>query len=240
MQVFWLSALTFIASFIGTLAGFGSSTIMIPIVAMFFPLPVTLLFVAIVHFFNDLWEVVLFKHKIDRKLLVSFVIPGIIASFLGAKIVLNYNQDFLSQILGMFLVGYVIFLYLDPKFKLKENILTSSLGGGLSGIVAGIFGVGGPIQGLFLSAYNLKKEVYISTLGAIAIFIDTTRIATYLLGGIRMDKLLWYSFVFLVPISFMAAKLAKTFVNKMPQENFRKIISVLLLIIGVKLIISPL
>lgn len=240
MTILWLALLTFVASLLGTLAGFGSSTIMIPIVAMFFPLPVTLLFVAVVHFFNDLWEIILFKHKVDRKLLLSFAIPGVITSVIGARLVLNIDTSILSQILGVFLVGYVVFIHLDPKFKVPEKIITATSGGGISGIVAGIFGISGPIQGLLLSTYGLPKAVYISTLGAIAMVVDVARIVTYITGGVRIDKPLLWGLVVFIPLSFIAAEIAKKFIDKIPQKKFREVISAFLLIIGIRLILSPL
>ena len=58
----------------------------------------------------------------------------------------------------------------------------------LTGFMAGIFGMGGAIRSLFLSAFNLPKEVYIVTGAAIAIFIDISRLGTYLLRGTSLEK----------------------------------------------------
>lgn len=47
MQILWLSLLTLAAAMVGTATGFGTSTIMVPVLSLFVPMPVVLLFVGI-------------------------------------------------------------------------------------------------------------------------------------------------------------------------------------------------
>ena len=53
MEIVLLVLLTFFASIIGTLAGFGTSTIMVPILSLFYPFSLVLFFVGIIHWFED-------------------------------------------------------------------------------------------------------------------------------------------------------------------------------------------
>lgn len=53
MELTALIALTLIASCIGTMTGFGTSTIMVPVLSLFLPLPLVLLFAGIIHWFGD-------------------------------------------------------------------------------------------------------------------------------------------------------------------------------------------
>jgi len=71
-QLILLCLLTLLASGIGTATGFGTSTVMIPIMALFVPLPIVLLFVGIVHLCGNIWKVVLFKRGLDWKLVFGF------------------------------------------------------------------------------------------------------------------------------------------------------------------------
>ncbi len=61
MNLVLITLLTFIAAIIGTTTGFGISTIMLPVLALFMPLPQALLLAGIVHLFGSLWKVVLFR-----------------------------------------------------------------------------------------------------------------------------------------------------------------------------------
>src|SRR3989344_3276480 len=110
MEIFLISLLTLIASFVGTLSGFGLSTVMLPVLILFFPLPESLLFVGIIHAFTDIWKVILFKHAYDQKVILNFGIPGVAASLIGAKIVLSSPQDTLLQFFGLILIAYIILI----------------------------------------------------------------------------------------------------------------------------------
>src|SRR3989344_6736333 len=104
MDLILLSALTLIASIVGTLAGFGTSTIMLPILLLFIPYPVALLFVGIIHFFDDLWEIILFRRAVNWKLLLGFGVPGVIASTIGARLSVTEPDTILLKLLGALII----------------------------------------------------------------------------------------------------------------------------------------
>jgi uncharacterized membrane protein YfcA len=210
---------------------------MIPVISLYYPLSTTLLFVAIIHFCGDIWKIIFFKKGANWKLIASFGIPGIIASYFGASIILNISPIFLKKFLGGFLILYVIYLFTKQKWKITATNMTAFSGGTISGFFAGIFGVGGAIRGAFLSAYNLPKETYIYTSGVIAFFIDFSRITRYLTGDIKLNNYLWKILLLLVPLSFLGAYIAKKIVNYVPQNYFRLLIATLLGIIGIKFLI---
>jgi len=224
MEILYITLLTILAGGIGTITGFGTSTVMVPVLLLFMPLPQTLLLVRVIHWFGDIWKVLLFKKGFNWKLILTFGIAGIVASYLGANVVFKVSEKLLSQILGGFLVAYVIFLFLKPSFRIPKNSATALSGGALSGFFAGIFGVGGAVRGVFLSAFDLPKAVYISTAGAIALFIDTTRIAAYLLNDVVLKDALLWGFLLFIPASLLGAKIAKKVVDRIPQKQFRVVI----------------
>src|SRR3972149_469430 len=221
------------------MAGFGSSTIMLPIMLFFIPYPIALLLIGIIHFFDDLWEIILFRQGVNWKLLLSFGIPGVIGSFIGANLAVFEPQTILIRLLGVLLLFYVFLITFKPKFKIPQTRTSAGLGGTLSGLIAGTFGIGGPVRAMFLSAFNLPKETYLFTSGAIAIFIDPARLITYFAGGTRLPGNLFWGLFLFVPITFIGSRTAKNFVDKIPQKKFRNVIAVFLFIAGLKLLIFP-
>jgi hypothetical protein len=239
IQPILLSVFTFLTALIGTVSGFGISTILIPVMALFYPLPVVLLFVAIIHLASDIWKIIFFKKGLNWKLILGFGIPGIIFSYLGASISLSISAVILKRLLGVFLIVYVIYLFMKQRWKIPRTNLTSVAGGSLSGFFAGIFGVGGAIRSAFLSAYDLPKETYLFTAGVIALIIDVSRISKYLSGGVSMNSYLLLLLLVLIPLSFLGAFLAKRIVNKVPQNMFRLVIAVFLALAAMKFLVFP-
>lgn len=238
-EIILIALLTLLASLIGTLAGFGISTIMIPVLLMIFPFPQTLLFVGIIHWFNDIWKMLLFRKGIRWKLFLAFGLPGIFTSFIGSSLSLRIPQEVLSRALGVFLIAYVLFITFNQTFKLSQRLSVAISGGALTGFFAGIFGIGGEINAAALSAFNLEKAVYIATVGAISFMIDSTRIATYITGGTRLDFEILSGFLIFIPVSLIGATIGRKGIEKIPQERFRGFIAIFIFLFGLELVLFP-
>lgn len=221
---------------IGTVTGFGTSTIMVPIISFILPLPQTLLFVGFIHWFGNIWKIIFFKKGVNLKLILLFGIPGIIVSFFAAKLPFLISTHLLLRLLGAFLIFYSLVLLVKSNWKLQASNSNAIIGGALTGFVSGVFGVGGSIRSTFLTAYNLKKEVFIFTSGVIAFLIDTTRILQYLTQTSLEQKWLIY-LILSIPVSLLGAYFAKKYVEKTPQTKFRTIILIALLVIGIRYLV---
>ena len=237
MEIVYIAILTFIAATIGTITGFGTSTLMIPVLVLVFPPVEAIFFVAIIHWFGDVWKILLFRKGFNMRLLVLFGAIGLVTSYLGAFVSLGANQQLLLRFLGLFLVGYALVLIFQSRFKIPAGTITAVSGGALSGFFAGLFAIGGAIRSMFLTAFDLPKAVYIATAGAIGILVDSTRIVTYFIGGTTLPAKLWYGLLVFIPTSFIGVNVAKGIVEKIPQEKFRTVVAVFLLAIGIKLVL---
>jgi len=238
VQVLGIAVLTVAASIVGIVAGFGLSTVMIPILTFFLPVPQTLLLVGIIHWIGDVWKMSLFRRGLKLQPVLGFVIPAVIMSFIGAALTLSLDPTLLSRALGALMVAYALFLFWKPKFVLPRKTAPMIVGGAASGFLTGAFGIaGGALRGAFLAAYNFPKETYIATAGAIAIFVDSTRLITYVAGGTFLPATLLWGFLLFIPASFIGASIGKRIVNRIPQKKFRKVIAVFLVLIGLRLVI---
>ena len=240
MQIVYISLLTFLAGILGTITGFGISTVMVPVVLLFLPLPETLLFVGVVHWFGDIWKMYFFKKGIDWNLLIFFGIPGVVMAYIGAGLVLTLPERLLSQFVGTILIAYVIYLLLRPSFRLKKSFLAAAAGGAGSGFLGGLTGVGGgALRAIILTAFNVPKSTYIFTSGLLGAVIDASRITGYFVGGTRINPTLTWGLLVFIPASLAGAWVAKRIVDKIPQGAFRSLIAVFLFVLGVKLFFFP-
>jgi hypothetical protein len=180
----------------------------------------------------------LFKHGIDKKILLYFGIPGVITALIGGLIVVNIPENISSRFVGMILITYVIYLILKPDFRIKPTPQAGIIGGALSGFLGGLTGVGGgALRSMILIAFNIEKSVYIFTSGILGALIDASRISAYLIGGTKIEYRFLLGFMVFIPASFFGAEVAKKLIDKITQNKFRIVILLFLFFLGVKLLI---
>ncbi len=234
-----ITLLSFIANIIGTISGFGVSTVMTPVLLLFLPFTQTIIVVCIVHWFHDVWKVLLFHKGIDWSLFLYFGTPTIFAGFLGSLLVMPEQSVLLSALFGLLLVGLVIVLWYKPDFSLHADWKNNVSGGLLSGFLAGIFGIRGPIHVFFLSLFDIQKATLIATTGIISLLLDSVRLITYWMRGLALDSHVYGALIFLVPASFLGALVGHYILYKIPQRYFRSLVLSFLFVIGVRLLLSP-
>lgn len=233
--LFFISA--FISEIIGTTAGFGSSTIFLPLALFFVDFKTALILVAIFHLFGNLGRINFFRHGLDRKIIIVSGIPSILLSFLGASLVGILPQDILKVILGVFLIIISISFLFKPALKFPTNLWTVISGGGMSGFVTGLVGTGGALRATFLTGFNLEKTKYIATAAVIALVTDATRIPSYISQGFLTEQYYYY-----IPILFAAAIggscIGKKIVGKINQNIFRRIVLNAIILVSINFIID--
>lgn len=233
----WFFIFAFFSEVAGTMAGFGSSTIMLPFALLLMDFKSALVLVALLHIFGNIGRIAFFRHGLDKRLIVLFGIPSVALTVAGASLVNYISQDSLRFMLGIFLVLFSAVSLVKPALQFPPTAASAVIGGGVSGFVAGLIGTGGALRGSFLTAFNLEKNKYIATSAAIAIAVDATRIPVYFSGGFLDAKYYWY-----IPVSFTVAVVGvffgKRIVGAISQRVFRAIVLFAIGIIGAKFIID--
>lgn len=185
----------FLTAILTFFSGFGLGTILAPVFAIFFPIDVAIALTGVVHFTNNLFKIFLVGRNTDKAVLLRFGIPAILASFLGAWLLLKitdlptiYDYQMFGKtfevtpvklIIAFILITFAL-LEIIPKVQKiqfgKEKLI---LGGVLSGFFGGLTGIQGAIRSAFLIKSGLSKEAYIATGVVIACLIDFTRLSVY-------------------------------------------------------------
>lgn len=231
--LFWVAA--FLSEIVGTVAGFGASTVFLPIALFFLDFKTALILVAIFHMSGNIGRITFFRHGFNRRLLLIFGVPSIIFTILGALLVTYASPEILKGVLGVFLIIFSLTSLIKPRFSFSPSTKNSFAGGSLSGFFAGLIGTGGALRGAFLTAFNLEKSVYIATTAAISLAVDLTRIPVYFGSGFLEQQFYYY-----IPILFMLAIsgsfTGKKIVSKISQPMFRKIVHLVIVIISLKFV----
>lgn len=224
--------LAFLAEVVGTIGGFGSSVFFVPFANFFFDFHAVLGITAIFHLASNVSKITLFRHGIDKTLLINIGIPSVIFVIIGGLLTKYVDTKWLELGLAIFLISLALLFLIKRNLVVPPKRFQSILGGGLSGFAAGLLGTGGAIRGLTMAAFNLEKSVFIATSAAIDLGIDLSRTVVYLWNGYVQKEHLIY-LPFLLAIGFGGTYLGKFLLGFIPQSMFKIISLVLILLIGI-------
>lgn len=227
----WFLLLALLAEVLGTVGGFGSSVYFVPMANFFMDFQSVLGITALYHLSSNLSKIGFFRKGIDRTLLVYLGIPAVILVLLGAWVSRWVAADALSLVLGVFLLVFAGVFLLKRELQVSPTRRNAVAGGAVSGFLAGILGTGGAVRGAVMTAFNLSKERFIATSAMIDLGIDISRTLVYAGNGYIHSHDL-YLVPFLIGISIVGTYLGKRFLERISQAQFRRLVLLLLLGIG--------
>lgn len=234
-----VGVLTYMAALFSTLAGFGASSLMIPLVQFFLPLHQTLILIALVHLFNSFWKLLFFMHEIRWKIALPFACAGFFGAYFGASLAISLPVETLGRVIGISIIVYAFFMDSAVKIWLPRSPWLISLAGLIGGFSSGALGIGGVIRSSFLIGLNISVAAYLSTLGAAGIVLDIARLLVYwkMVNGV-MYSVFWSALVAL-PASLIGAWSAQRILENTTFDDYRFYVRVAIVTMGVKLLLFP-
>lgn len=253
MEYFIIATSAFLISALTLFSGFGIGTVLTPVFALFFPVPIAISITAIVHFLNNVFKLFLVGSKGSKEVVLKFGIPAIIGAIFGAKILSfishksftvdyqifnhQFHVELVSFVIGLLIMVFAmleILPYFD-KASLPKKYLP--MGGVISGFFGGLSGNQGAFRSLFLLKAGISKEQFIATGVIIAVMVDITRLSIYGTTFLKSEVINNLSLLTLVVLSaFLGSFLASKFLHKIAIDAVKLIVFGLLFIIAIGLI----
>ncbi|MBY0436433.1 MAG: sulfite exporter TauE/SafE family protein, partial [Cyclobacteriaceae bacterium] len=163
-------------------------------------------------------------------------VPAVLFVIIGAYLSKFIETAVLEIMLAIFLVAISLLFLFVKKLELKPTLANSIGGGVLAGLLAGLLGTGGAIRGITLAAFHLKMNVFIATSAVIDLAIDVSRSVVYSWNGfVHRDDL--YLVPILLVVSVVGTYIGKRILLRISEEQFKKIVLVLVLATGVSMLI---
>jgi uncharacterized membrane protein YfcA len=193
-----VGAVAFLASALTLYSGFGLGTVMLPVFALFFPVPVAVAATAVVHLLNNLFKGSLLRRQAEWGIVARFGVPAVPAAIAGAWLLSRLDdtsrlfewsagaRTFGPTGAGLTIGALMIVLGLlemQPWFQgLAAPPRLMPLGGLLTGFLGGLTGHQGAFRSMFLLKSGLDPARFIATGVMIAVIVDLSRIPTYAAG----------------------------------------------------------
>jgi len=195
MDILIICIAAFFTAILTFFSGFGLGTILTPVFMIFFPVDLAIALTGVVHFFNNIFKLMLVGRHADKQVLLRFGIPAVVAAIIGSWLLLNiteweplFTYSLGDRLISVYPVKFIvsvllmIFAIIDliPYFnKLQFNKNKLPLGGALSGFFGGLSGNQGALRSAFLIKAGLSKEAFVGTAVVVSTFVDFTRLSVY-------------------------------------------------------------
>ena len=183
---------------------------------------------------SGIWKV---RHAIKWRSVAPFVIGGLVGIPAGTALLKMVDQGTLRLCMGVLLVIYSLYSLARPALKPLQSGVATDLGVGvLNGFVAGLTGLGGVVVTLWCQlrggSKDAQRAIYQPVLFAT---FATTAISYAFAGAYTVETLKLY--VFALPVLIAAIWCGFWLYGKLDDAAFRKIILLLLLVLGLALIV---
>lgn len=215
--------LALLSEILGTVSGFGSSILFVPIASLFFDFKSVLGITAIFHVFSNLSKIMLFRNGVNKNIVFKLGIPAVIFVIIGAYITTFLPTQHIEMAMSVALVILAVYLMVYSNKVIQQSNTNLYLGGIASGFLAGIVGTGGVIRGITLAAFQLKKEMFVATSALIDLGVDYSRAVVYTSHGYFTRE-----YVFLIPfligISLLGSYLGKLILAHTSETIFRYLV----------------
>lgn len=221
-----------------TISGFGIGSMLTPLLASRFGVPIAVAAVSIPHAIATALRCWRLRAGISWPVLRSFGTFSAAGGLAGALLYTRFSSRALTLTLGALLVATSIAAMTDWLRRLRPHGAASLGLGFLSGLFGGIAGNQGGIRAGALLAFELSPLAFVATSTATGLLVDAVRMPIYIArAGSELSR-------FAMPIGVATAGvilgtvIGERLLFGLPAERFRRVVGALIGALGIWLLAS--
>jgi hypothetical protein len=227
----------FVAGAIASVAGFGIGSVLTPLLATHLGMKLAVAAVSIPHVLATALRFWMLRRQVDRHVLVSFGITSAIGGLAGAIAHTFFGGRVLTIVLAVLLIFTGITGLLRFQFRFRGA--TAYGAGALSGFLGGLVGNQGGIRSGAMLGFDVSKEAFVATSTAVGLIVDGARMPVYVRSEGRA-LLPIAGLIGIAVIGVLAGTLAgRAILGRIPEPVFKRVISSLVLLLGIALFFLP-
>jgi len=214
--------ITFAGGFIQSLGGIGSAAVMMTVLPWFFTPLETAGVIQMVGIVYSVGMLIKLRKSVDLRFALPPTIIYTVLSVISIQLVKGLDMNLLSALFGGFLLLLAVwFFFFENKVRIPAGRGSMVICSAASGVLGGVFGVGGPTMALWVLSATEDRLLFLSTLQVIFTASNIISTITRAVNGILTMDLVRISLVGMVGI-FIGGMLGLKAMKKLNPEYFRK------------------
>lgn len=224
---------------IASVAGFGIGSLLIPFMTFRTGAKIAVAAAAIPHLAGTALRLWRLRKDIDRRILWTFGLMNAAGGLAGAVLHSYVQSAAIRAVFGGLLVfagiaglsGFAERMHLEGRSAWAAGFVSGGLGG--------FAGTQGGIRAAAMFGFQISKQAFIATATATALLVDLARTPVYLWMEWREIARFWPLISFATAGVVVGTLVGESILRKIPERVFRKIVSALILVLGLGMMLAP-
>jgi uncharacterized membrane protein YfcA len=227
-----------LAGAVAAVTGFGIGSLLTPVLALQLDTRLAVAAVSIPHLIGTSLRFALMRgHVVDRRVLWSFGLTSAAGGLAGAMLYGIASNRWLTTLFGVLLLFAALSEITGLARRMHFRGWVAWVAGALSGMLGGLVGNQGGIRSAALIGFDLRKEMFVGTATAIALFVDGARVPVYLYA--QHDEM--RGVVTWIGLSIVAVVIGTLLgtkaLGRIPDLWFRRVLAMMLAVLGLTMLL---
>ncbi len=227
-----------LAGGVASIAGFGIGSILTPLIASQYGMKIAVGAVSIPHVIATLLRFWRLRRNVDRHVFLGFGLMNAGGAFAGALLHEYVTSPVLSTVLGVLLVFAGTMGVTGIADRIRFRGKGAWIAGAISGAFGGLVGNQGGIRSAAMLGLNVQGTSFVATATAIALSVDAVRMPVYFATASTPILKAWPAIVAATVGVVIGTLAGEKILRRISETLFRRIVSAILLAIGIFLLIS--
>ena len=226
-----------LAGAVAAVTGFGIGSLLTPVLAMQVDTRLAVAAVSIPHLIGTSLRFGLMHGGVDRRVLWGFGLTSAAGGLAGAMLYGVASNRWLTVLFGLLLLFAAVSEITGLTRRMRFRGWVAWVAGALSGMLGGLVGNQGGIRSAALIGFDLRKEMFVGTATAIALFVDGARVPIYLYTQHEEMRAV-LTWIILAIAAVVAGTLIGTrALGRIPDVWFRRVLAMMLAVLGVSMLV---
>jgi uncharacterized membrane protein YfcA len=216
-------------------AAAGIDSLLVPLFSLEYDFKLAVASIALPHFTAGALRTWQLRKDIQRRLFLRFGIVCALASFAGALVQERFDTDVITYVFAALLVVSGLLGFTGILERKHQGKAAAWIAGGASGFFGGLCGEQGGLRAVGLMGLGLSKEEFVATGAAVGVLGDLMRLPVYAVrqwSELPQTALPTAGAVVGVVLGIF---IGKRLLKKLPADRFGRVVSAVIVVVGVLL-----
>jgi uncharacterized membrane protein YfcA len=233
-----LALVAVLAGAVAAVTGFGAGSLLTPALAVEAGTKLAVAAIAIPHFVGTAQRYWMLRRHVDRRILSGFGIASAVGGLSGALLGARFSGRGLAVVFGALLILAGITEFTGWMERVRWGKRAAWIAGAVSGVLGGLVGNQGGIRTAAMLGFSVPKESFVATATAIGLFVDGARLPVYLATQGHEITGIWPLVLTATGGVIIGTAFGTRLLGWVPQRVFRRVIAVLLVVLGLSMILT--